>query len=273
MKSALLLAGLWADGETVVEEPQPSRDHTERMLEAFGASLTQGAGGAVAVRRSRRALLPPPSLEVPGDISSAAFFIATAGLVPGGHVHLDGVGVNPGRVGFLRFFERMGGHCVLSGQESRSGEPVALLDIGHAPALVSSEAKAEEIPAMIDEVPILAVLATQAKGTTTIRGAGELRVKESDRIAHMAAGLRAMGARVEELPDGLVIDGPAALRGARIDSGGDHRIAMSFAVAGLVADGETVVDHAEWVDISYPGFFDVLAQMTRGAVVLEHDPV
>lgn len=268
VKSCLLLAGLFAEGETSVQEPEPSRDHTERMLRALGAPLHFRPDGAVIVRRPNASLRAPAHLVVPGDPSSAAFLVAAGLLVPGADITVEGVDVNPTRTGFLRALQRMGANVSIEGSGERAGDPIATLRVqGQGGAkLRGIEIGGAEIPALVDEVPLLAILATQAQGTTTIRGASELRVKESDRLREVALGLRKMGAQVEELPDGLVIEGPSSLRGAHIDAARDHRIAMGFTVAGLCADGETTIDGAEWADISYPGFFRLLAELTGGAV-------
>jgi len=267
VKSCLLLAGLWANGRTIVREPHPSRDHTERMFRAFGASLQALPDGAIAFDGPCAELRAPPQLRVPGDPSSAAFLLSAA-LLAGGQVAVRGVDVNPTRTGFLRVLERMGVKVELQAEPDCAGDPVATLTVRQTSSLRSTEVSPAEIPSLIDEVPVLAVLATQAQGVTTIRGAAELRVKESDRIAQVATSLSAMGGEVRELPDGLVICGPSTLRGARIDATGDHRIAMSFAVAGLAAQGETVIEGAQWADISFPGFYELLSKLSGGAVSL-----
>lgn len=266
VKTCLLLAGLFAEGETTVREPEVSRDHTERMLRAFGAPLTFWPDRAISIRRPDKPLQSPESLVVPGDPSSAAFLLAAALVVPGGAVTLTGVDVNPTRIGFLRVLQRMGARIELTPEADRAGDPVATLRAHGDVMLSGTEITSGEVPSLLDEVPILAVVASQARGRTTIRGAGELRVKESDRLAKVAAGLAAMGVPVQELPDGLIIDGPVPLKGARIDAARDHRIAMSFSIAGLCAEGETEVSGAEWADISYPGFYALLAGLTDGAV-------
>ena len=266
VKSALLLAGLWAGGRTTVREPHRSRDHSERMLKAFGAPVQVLEGGAVSIAGPTAALHAPAQLHVPGDASSAAFLVAAALMTPGGEVEVRGVNVNPTRIGFFKVLQRMGAILELTPEPDSAGEPVAAIKAREASALLSTELASAEIPSLIDEVPILSVLATQARGLTTIRGAAELRFKESDRIAQMARGLTAMGAEVEELDDGLRIRGPSRLHGARIDAASDHRIAMSFAVAGLIAEGETFIHGAEWADISFPGFFQLLSRLSGGAV-------
>ena len=265
VKSALLLAGLFVDGPLEVIEPAPTRDHTERILRAAGVPLRDVAGG-VRLEGPVARLELPARWSVPGDPSSAAFLAVAALLVPGGRVILPEVCVNPGRTGLLRALERMGAIVRRSDEGTCSGEPIATLTVEAGGPLRGVTIGADEIPSLVDEVPILAVLATQAHGRTEITGAAELRVKESDRLARMAQGLTALGARVEERPDGLVIDGPTPLRGARLDAAHDHRLAMAFAVAGLVADGETIVSGARWAEVSFPGFFAHLAALTQGAV-------
>jgi 3-phosphoshikimate 1-carboxyvinyltransferase len=259
VKSALLLAGLWADGVTSVREPHPSRDHTERMFLAMGAPLERLADGTLCIRRPERPLRMPERLEVPGDPSSAAFLVGAAVLAAQGELDVEGVNTNPTRLGFLRVLERMGADVALVQPGEQAGEPVATVRARGGRALRATDITPDEVPSLLDEVPLLAVVATQAHGTTTIRGAGELRVKESDRLAQVAQHLLRMGARVQELPDGLIIEGPTKLHGVRVDAARDHRIAMAFAVAGRVAEGPTTIDGAEWADISFPGFYGLLA--------------
>ena len=266
VKSALVLAGLAADGETRVREPEPSRDHTERMLAAWGAPVRVEEGEVVTTRLLAPLALPE-SLDVPGDPSSAAFWVGAALLVPGASVAVRGVDVNPTRTGFLAVLERMGARVELAPEVGRAGDPVATLRVRGGQALRGTEIRPAEVPSLLDEIPLLAVVASQADGETRVTGARELRVKESDRLRQLVLGLRAMGADIDELDDGFVLRGPARLRAAEIDAAHDHRIAMSFAIAGLVADGETQVEGAEWADISYPGFFTALATASGGAVV------
>ena len=263
VKSAILLAGLNADGATVIHEPFPTRDHTERLLRACGADLTAD-GAAITLRP---APLDPFGLTVPGDISSAAFFMALAAARPGWRVRCTGIGLNPGRTGVLEVLAAMGAHVEReSGQMAADVEPygdvivtgAALRGISIDPALV---------PRCIDELPALAVVATQAEGRTEIRGAAELRHKESDRIGALVSGLRALGAAVEEMPDGLVIEGPVRLHSARLEAMGDHRLAMAWTIAAALTspdDGESTIDGAECVAVSYPGFFDDLAALISG---------
>ena len=260
----MLLAGLFGEGSTAVEEPAKSRDHTERLLRMMGAQITV-RGTSAEVRGPAR--LQSIALEVPGDLSSAAFLIAAALVAPeGGALQLVNVGVNPTRAGFLDALALFGAQVrlLLHGSPeqgfSAAGEPAARIEARSQP-LRGAAIEGELTLRAIDEVPILAVLGALAEGETAIRGAEELRVKESDRLAQMAAGLRAMGVEVRELPDGLVIQGRGrgALRGgAAVDAAHDHRIALAFSVAALRADGPTTIGGAEWADVSFPGFFDLL---------------
>ena len=265
VKSALVLAGLAADGETRVREPEPSRDHTERMLGAWGAPVRVENGEVVATRLLAPLTLPG-SLDVPGDPSSAAFWVGAGLLVPHSHVVVRGVDVNPTRTGFLRVLERMGARMELEAEPDRAGDPVATVHVRGGESLRGTEILPAEVPSLLDEIPLLAVVASQAAGETRVTGARELRVKESDRLKQLVLGLRAMGADIDELDDGFVLRGPARLRAAEIDAAHDHRIAMSFAIAGLVADGESEVEGAEWADISYPGFFTALRSASAGAI-------
>lgn len=268
VKSALLLSGLWADGPTAVAEPTLSRDHTERMLVALGAPLE--AFGAMCVldpTRWEKRRLPPFEWTVPGDLSSAAFLLAAAAMVPGSEIELEGVGVNPTRTGLLDALRGMRARVeVVPRGDAAGNEPVATLHARHA-ALAPTRIGGELIARMIDEVPVFAALATSAHGRTEIRDAEELRVKESDRLETMAEVLRAFGGDVVELADGLTIHGGRGLRAARVESHGDHRIAMSAVVLGLVAEGETHVDDVACVDTSFPGFAALLRSL--GADVRE----
>ena len=256
LKSALLLAGLYAQSETRVHEPHPTRDYTERMLTAFGVPC-EFAPGFAAVRGG--ATLRATNVSVPADFSSAAFFIVAASLVPGSELLLRRVGMNPRRTGLLHVLRLMGADIAEENAGEQGGEPVADLRVRHAP-LHGIEVPVEHVPDMIDEFPVLFVAAACANGATVVRGAAELRVKESDRIATMAAGLRALGIVVDETPDGATIHG-GALQGGAVESHGDHRIAMAFAVAAQLADGEVRIGDIANAATSFPGF-DVLA---RGA--------
>ena len=251
VKSCVLLAGLYADAPTSVTEPAISRNHSELMLRYFGADIR--------CEGTTSTILPDPKLtgqkiNVPGDISSAAYFIAAALLVPGSEVLLKNVGINPTRDGMLRVVRAMGGDVTLVNENTDGAEPCADLLI-RSSSLHATTVEGDLIPTLIDELPVIAVLAAFADGTTIIKDAAELKVKESDRIAVMTENLRRMGAEVEPTDDGMVIHGGKPLHGATIDPHLDHRIAMSFAVAALAADGETEIQDADCVKISYPGFY------------------
>ena len=253
VKTAILLAGLQADGRTSVTEPSPSRDHTERLLPCFGVPVRR-TGRTVTVERAR---LTPFDMTVPGDPSSAAFLLVAALVVPDARVRVDGVLLNPSRIAFLDVLRRMGG-AIRVGIESDDAEPVGWIE-AETSALRGIDVTADEVPSLIDELPILTVAGALASGTFRIAGAEELRVKESDRIAAMVEGLATMGARVEEHPDGLTIEGGPRLHGAAVRAHGDHRIAMSLAVAALAAGGgDTLIEGAECASVSFPEFFAVL---------------
>ena len=258
VKSCILLAGLYADRETSVTEPALSRDHTERMLKSFGARVKRTGLTAQIFPESR---LIGQKIQVPGDISSAAYFLAAALLVPGSEILLKNVGINPTRDGILQVIKKMGGDLQILNQRTISGEPVADLLVRHS-SLNGTVIEGDLIPTLIDEIPILAVLAAFAEGTTVIRNAEELKVKESDRLSIMVEELLAMGAEVTGTDDGMIIRGGKPLRGTKIDSHKDHRIAMSFAVAGLAADGVTSIPDSGCVAISYPGFYEDLQKLS-----------
>lgn len=257
VKSALLLAGLQAEGETRVEEPIRSRDHTERMLPQFGVELSQ-EGNRYALRGGQ--ILQATRLQIPADPSAAAFFVVAALLLDRSWLKVKKVCVNRTRTGLLEVLTRMGGKIRLSHERIVSGEPVADITVESSP-LKGVEIGGEEVPAMIDEFPIFCVAAARAEGVTLIRGAEELRYKESDRISAIANQLRRFGVRIEERRDGLMIYGGARLQGARCQSEGDHRIAMAMAIAGLLAEGETRVEGVDCVRTSYPGFWDDLQRL------------
>lgn len=261
VKSALILAGLAARGTTTVIEPHPSRDHTERLLPLFGVRVVREPG-AVTVVGGGPLTAPAETLAIPADPSSAAFIAAAATVVPNSSVVIPGVGVNPTRTGFFELLEIMGGRVSFRDRRQVGEEPVADLHV-EASTLVGADIGGEIIPRLIDEIPILAVLAALAQGRTEIRDAGEARVKESDRLAVMATELRRLGARVELLSDGLAIEGGNPLRGVRCDAHHDHRIAMALAVAGLAAEGETVIEGMESVGISFPAFAAILTDYMR----------
>ncbi len=257
VKSAILLAGLYADGITSVTEPALSRNHTELMLSAFGAKVSS-EGTTASICSAPR--LVGQKIEVPGDISSAAYFIAAALMVPGSEVLIQNVGINPTRDGILRVCQEMGADITLLNQKEGSGEPSCDLLVKYS-ELKPASIGGDLIPTLIDEIPILAVLAAHAQGTTLIKDAQELKVKESNRIDTVVNALKAMGADVYATEDGMVIHGGTPLHGAVIDSFLDHRIAMSFAVAALCASGETTILGRECVDISYPDFYKDLASL------------
>jgi 3-phosphoshikimate 1-carboxyvinyltransferase len=259
LKSAVLVAGLFASsGPTEVIEPTVTRDHTERMLAAMGVRMQRRPGKASVWPVDR---LQPLSIEVPGDISSAAPFIVAATLLPDSELHIRAVNVNPTRTGLLEVLERMGGRVALYNRRTTSGEPVADLEVKHA-ELVAADINREEVPLLVDELPLFCLLASMAHGESVVRGAQELRVKETDRIDTTTEALRAVGAHVRATKDGFRIRGvPSRLRGGTIDSRGDHRIAMLAAVAGLTSRDGVHIQGAEAVSVSFPGFFDLLAQL------------
>lgn len=259
VKSCLLFAGLLADGETRVVEPLPSRDHTERMLTAAGASIERD-GDVVVVRPAER--LEPEPITVPADISSAAFFVAAALLLEGSEVVLEEVGVNPTRTGLLAILGRMGAEIAIEDEREAGGEPIATLRVRSAP-LRATEVGGAEVPLAIDELPLVALAACFAEGTTVIRDAEELRRKESDRIETVTAALRALGGKVEPTADGMVIEGTGGLRGGTVESHGDHRIAMLGAVAGLASKEGVEVVGMDAAAVSYPGFEADLGSLLR----------
>ncbi|MBD2294045.1 3-phosphoshikimate 1-carboxyvinyltransferase [Anabaena sphaerica FACHB-251] len=261
VKSCILLAGLNTDGKTTVSEPALSRDHSERMLRAFGAELSiDPETNSVTV--TGNAKLYGQKVVVPGDISSAAFWLVAGSIIPGSELVVENVGVNPTRTGILEALEMMGADIQLENQREVAGEPVADLRV-RSSRLKSCTIAGDIIPRLIDEIPILAVAATFAEGTTIIRDAAELRVKESDRITVMAQQLNKMGAKITELPDGMEITGGTTLVGAEVDSHTDHRIGMSLAIAALNASGTTTIHRAEAAAISYPNFTNTLVEVCR----------
>ncbi len=278
VKSAVLLAGLFAKGKTTVIETVRSRDHTERMFEYFLVKTKREEiwenpnspknRRLVEIRTTVEGGQIPESMEftVPGDISSAAFWMVAAAAQPGSRLLIKDVGLNPTRTGIIDVLVRMGARIREAIETSLHGEPVGNLDIKGA-KLRATEIRGAEIPNVIDEIPILAVAAALAEGTTVIRDAAELRVKETDRIAVVASHLRAMGVTVEEFPDGMAITGGAALKGARLQSHHDHRIAMAFSIAGLFAGGETVLEDTACVNTSYPGFEQMLRFIQKGGKI------
>ncbi len=262
VKSALLLAGLWAREPVTIIEPAPSRDHTERMLEAFGVRLERGEAW---VRLRPGQALRARRVEVPGDLSSAAFFLVAALVVPGSEVMIHGVGLNPTRTGLLDVLQAMGADITVLPRGAAGAEPVGDLRV-RASRLVGTRVAGAMIPRLIDEIPALALAAACAHGESRIADAAELRVKEVDRIAALAGELGRLGARVREEPDGLSIVGGAPLAGARCQSRGDHRMAMALAIAGLAASGETIVEGADCIETSFPGFAERLQALAPAAV-------
>ena len=258
VKSSILLAGLYAEGETRVTEPLLSRNHTELMLNEFGANVRTEGTTAIIQPASE---LFAKEIQVPGDISSAAFFLAAGLMVPGSEILIKNVGINPTRDGMIRVCQAMGGDLTLLNKKE-SGEPVADILV-RSSSLHGMDIHGEIIPTLIDELPMIAAMACFAEGDTIIRDAAELKVKESNRIAVMVESLSAMGADVEETEDGMIIHGGKPLHGAVIDSHLDHRIAMTFAVTAGMAEGETEILGAECVNISYPGFYQDLERLTR----------
>ncbi len=259
VKTAILLAGLQAEGQTTVSEPAPSRDHTERLLPLFGAPVER-LGLTTSIRG--RVRLHSAQLAVPGDVSSAAFLVVAAITRPGSEIRLDGVLLNPRRTAFLDVLRLMGAEIEVEHSGAGEAEPVGTI-VARSSRLRGVEVAPEIVPALIDEVPALAVAASFAEGRFTVSGAGELRVKESDRLAALAEGLRAMGVQLEERTDGLVIGGGRPLHGAAVRSQGDHRIAMALAIAALGADGATEIADAECASVSFPEFYELLAQACR----------
>ena len=258
VKSAVLLAGLYADGETLVTEPSLSRNHTEIMLRTFGAELTSEDKTAKVCPEPR---LQGQQIHVPGDISSAAYFIAAGLLVPGAEILIKNVGINPTRDGILRVAEEMGGNITLL-NENYDGEPTADILVKHS-HLHGVVIEGDIIPTLIDELPVINIMAACAEGTTVIRNASELKVKESNRIDVMVQYLGAMGCDITGTDDGMVIVGGRPLHGTQIDSHLDHRIAMSFAIASLLAEGETKIKGSDVVNISYPDFYRDLGRLSR----------
>lgn len=263
VKSAVLLAGLYADGITKVTEPVLSRNHTELMLSGFGADIRSciepdGVSATAAVRPSPQ--LNGQKLIVPGDISSAAYFIAAGLLIPNSEILIQNVGINPTRAGILKVCQDMGGDITFLNEKSAGGEPTADLLV-RTSKLHGTIIEGSIIPTLIDEIPMIAVLAAFAEGTTVIRNAAELRVKETDRIETVTVNLKEMGADITPTDDGMIITGKGFLCGAKIDSFLDHRIAMAFSIAGLAAEGETEIRNSHCVDVSYPTFFETLERL------------
>lgn len=261
VKSAVLLAGMLTRGRSRVHQPAVTRDHTERLFAHFGIPCEVSADG-LDISVEGPVAIRARDITIPADISSAAFWMVAATVIPGSELVLHRVGLNPTRDAIITVLRRMGADICISHRHDE-GEPYGDLIVRSAPALHGTDLLPEEIPNLIDEIPVLAVAAAFAKGRTSIRNAAELRVKESDRVATTAGNLRAMGAQVEEFDDGMVISGGQALHGCTLESYDDHRIAMSFLIAGLAAEGETTLLHCRNINTSYPGFEDHLRQLTR----------
>jgi len=257
IKSAILLAGLFASGSTVLHQTIPSRDHTERMLKRMGASL-ESRGNSISLLPLSRPLVPV-NLRVPGDISSAAYFLVAGAIHHSARIVIRDCGINPTRTGIIDILLAMGARLKIGNERLEADEPLADIVV-ESSELQGIEVGGDIIPRLIDEIPVLAVAGCVARGKTVIRDAGELRVKESDRIATVASELSRLGAKVEPLPDGMVIYGGRPLLGTEVDSHFDHRLAMSLAVAGLVAKGETTIKHAHVAQVSYPAFWQALQQ-------------
>lgn len=264
VKSSILLAGMYADEITSVTEPTLSRNHTELLLGGFGADITSIVhedGTATASIKPEPALFGQ-KIQVPGDISSAAYFIAAALLVPGSELLIHNVGINPTRAGILKVCEDMGADITYCNTYEASGEPVADLLVRHS-KLHGTTVEGAIIPTLIDELPMIAVLAAYAEGTTIVKDAAELKVKETNRIDTTTAGLRAMGGKITPTDDGFIIEGTGALHGGEVDSFLDHRIAMAFSIAGLAAEGITKIKDSSCVDVSYPSFYETLKDLQK----------
>ncbi|MDR3196061.1 MAG: 3-phosphoshikimate 1-carboxyvinyltransferase [Endomicrobium sp.] len=261
VKSAVLFAGLYADGATTYAEPVKSRDHSERMLKAFGADVRVN-GNFVTIYPAQK--LASQDVTVPGDISSAAFFIAAALIVPDSNLTIKNVGVNPTRDGLIEVLKRMGADISLMNPRKVSNEPICDIEVRYS-KLKAVNVDASVVPRMVDEIPIFVLIATQAEGITRISGAGELKVKETDRIFAVASQFKKLGAQVEPLDDGFIINGNAGvpLNGNLLDSFEDHRIAMTLSIASLIADGETIIKDSNCVAISFPNFYEVLKNICK----------
>ncbi|WP_457644042.1 3-phosphoshikimate 1-carboxyvinyltransferase [Persephonella sp.] len=261
VKSALLIAGLLAEGKTKVTEPYISRDHTEKMLEAMGADIQIDRDNEYSVTISGSKKLEGIEIDVPADPSSAAFFAAAAVLIPDSELLLKDVLINPTRDGFFRKLKEMGGNIQYLNIREKAKEPVADIHVKYSPELKGIQIKKEDVPSMVDEIPLLSMIATQAEGETIITGAEELRVKESDRIKAVVDNLRNLGIDVEELPDGMIIKGKQKIKGGVVDSYKDHRIAMGFSILGLISEEGIKIKDADSVFISYPEFYEHLEKI------------
>ncbi|OPJ56840.1 3-phosphoshikimate 1-carboxyvinyltransferase [Alkalithermobacter paradoxus] len=259
VKSAIILASLYADSKTKITEASKSRNHTEIMLKAFGGDI-KADKNEILINKVEN--LYSQDIYVPGDISSAAFFMCATSMIKGSELLIKDVGLNPTRTGILDVLEKMNGNFEILNKRIICGEEIGDILVRYS-KLKAVEIGGELIPRLIDEIPIIAVLATQCEGTTIIKDANELKVKESNRIKSVVSNLKAMGAKIEELEDGMIIKGPTKLKGAYIESFDDHRIAMAFSVASLIADGSTHIDNLSCVNISFPQFFDILKSIIR----------
>ncbi|WEG18359.1 3-phosphoshikimate 1-carboxyvinyltransferase [Alkalihalophilus pseudofirmus] len=259
VKSAILLAGLQSAGTTSVTEPALSRDHTERMLEAYGVKVER-EGLKVSVKGGQS--LKASHIVVPGDISSAAFFLVAGAIVPNSQITLTGVGVNPTRSGIIDVLQKMGASLTVSNEKVVSGEPIADLTI-ETSSLKGIEIGGDLIPRLIDEIPVIAVLASQAEGKTVIKDAEELKVKETNRIDTVVSELKKLGASIEATEDGMIIEGTRSLKGATVNSYGDHRIGMAMAIAGLITEGQVDIERSEAIAVSYPSFFEHIDRLTK----------
>jgi 3-phosphoshikimate 1-carboxyvinyltransferase len=257
VKSALLLAGLYAAGETIIKEPLPTRDHTERMLSIMQADIMISHQEIIIIGGK---YLKGTDLFIPGDISSAAYFIAAASILKDSQIVISQVGVNPTRTGIIKILKRMGAKINILNYQIKSNEPQADLEIEYS-ELKGISIMPEEVPFLIDELPLIALVATQAQGKTIVSGAKELRVKETDRLKAIVSELKKMGANIKEKEDGFIVVGPSKLQGAACESYHDHRIAMSLAIAALLAEGKTVIKNSECIDISFPGFENTLQKL------------
>lgn len=254
VKSAILLAGLKAEGTTIVREKEMSRDHTERMLKQFGANIEM-EDGVISIEGGQQ--LHGTHIDVPGDISSAAFFLVAGAIVPNSEVVLKNVGINPTRAGIIEVMEQMGANLTINQEKPDAAEPTATITV-RTSHLKGTTIEGEIIPRLIDEIPIIALLATQAEGTTIIRDAEELKVKETDRITAVVTELKKLGADITATEDGMIINGPTSLKGAKLNTYGDHRIGMMAAIASLMTDSPVEIDDADCIAVSYPTFFEHL---------------
>jgi len=257
VKSAILLASLHAKGNSSITEPSTSRDHTERMLNLFGVKI-ESSGNKITLKEKNK--LIAKEISIPGDISSAAFFLVLASVIKGSKILLKNIGINPTRTGILEVLKSMGADISMKNEKNQNYEPTADLLV-KGKELKGITISGDIIPKVIDELPIIAVAATQAEGKTVIKDAEELRVKETDRIYAIATGLKKMGAKVEEKPDGLIIEGPIKLKGNICESFGDHRIGMALAIAGVIAEGKTTLVESECINISFPEFNGILGRI------------